>query len=385
MAQTPTPEPPPKETTLEPPPPSDEQQGGLQLDQPELGAPPAPSAAGGTGGTGSLVFGGTLDYRFLFPKEMPSGMYMIHVNELFFTTNIGDYISILAEQLLLTSDVGTVVGQDHGFVYATFSNLPWLADGMAFRIGRMRLRYGVDAKLDAPANPLRTTEYRTIGILSDRAIEVAGFLGPIELVGAVAMGPDFVLRDVVGLDGQIAATVKTPQDSSFHPFYVRLGTDFKGNLPNWGLSGFYGDAYPVLAADGFQAGDAMLFGGFYEQHRIIRKERVSLDGRWNYRKLKFSGEYTIGKDRDEGQTFVVQAWYFRTDWTIRPQKLTAQLQYDWFTDGRPDTPRIGAMGAAMTYNLTDESWLRVFFQGNQRLVVGEDVAWVAGSQILMAF
>jgi len=343
-------------------------------------------STGAAGGIGNIVIGGTLDYRVLVPSDMKAGMYEIHVNELFITTNIGDHIAILAEQLLLTSELGTTAGQDHGFVYATFSELPFLGKGMAIRFGRMRLRYGIDAKLDAPANPLRTPEYRTLGVVSDRALELGGFYGSIEYVAAIAMGPDFVLADAVGVTGAVIGTLKVPtKDPGFHPLYARVGTDFQGTRPNIGLSGFYGDSYPVVAAAGFQPGDAMLFGGFLDQHRVIRKSRVSVDLRWSWNKLKLAGEYTIGRDRENTGHTTVQAYYGRADYALRPQKMTIQLQYDRFDDGRMGSRAVGAAGAAFTYNINDSSWLRAFVQVNERLLVGEDAPWLAGTQLLMAF
>ena len=365
---------------LEPPPAGD---AGLSLDNPDLGAPSAGPAA--AGGPGNIVIGGTLDYRVLVPSAMKAGMYEIHVNELFVTTNIGDHIAILAEQLLLTSELGTSAGQDHGFVYATFSELPFLAKGMAIRFGRMRLRYGIDAKLDGPANPLRNTEYRTLGVLSDRALEVGGFYGPFEYVAAIAMGPDFVLADAAGLAGTVIGTIKVPSDPTFHPIYARVGTDFQGTRLNLGLSGFYGDTYPVLAADGFQAGDAMLFEGALDQHRVIRKWRTSVDLRWNWKKFKFSGEYTTGRDREDTGRSTVQAYFARADYAVKPQKMTLQLQYDRFDDGRPGSRAVGAAGMAFTYNITEGSWLRAFAQVNERLLTGESAPWLAGTQLLMAF
>jgi hypothetical protein len=358
----------------------------LELESPKLEAKPsALDQLAASVGVSNLVFGGTVDNRFYFPKDMLSGMYMIHVNELFITTNIGDHISILAEQLLMTSDLGTTVGQDHGFVYATISSLPVLPEGTAFRVGRMRLRYGIDAKLDGPANPLRTPEYKTLGILSDRAIEIAGFFGPMDYVVSGAMGPDFVLANVASPDGSVAGDIKVPFSTSFHPIYARVGLNFSGNIPSFGFSGFYGDTYPVIASDTFQAGEAMLFGGFLEQHRVIRKARGSFDARWNYGKLKLAGEVTLGQDSDAGITSFVQDYYLRADYAIIPEKFTVQLQYDRFIDGRPNNPAVGALGLALTYNLTDESWLRVFGQMNERLFAGESSFFVAGTQLLLAF
>lgn len=368
------------EPSLEPPPPGE---GGLDLEAGELGPPPG---AGGisVGPISNLIFGGTLDYRFLFPEDMKEGMFMIHVNELFLTTNIGDYISILAEQLLVTSELGTTVGQDHGFTYATVSNLPFLPDGTAIRVGRLRVRYGIDAKIDAPANPLRPPEYRTIVVLSDRAVELSGFLGPIEFVGAVTQGPDFVRREVVDADGEIAGTIRADVPNRSRPVFVRIGTDFKGRVPNVGLSGFYGKGWPVLAADAFQAGEVMIFGGFLDQRRLIQKDRATFDARWDVWKLKFAGEYTLGRDEDEGRK-TVQAFYVRSDLALIPQRLTAQIQYDRFDDGRPGSEPIGAGAVALTGNINDQSWLRLFFQGNERLVVGEPVSWVSGTQLFLAF
>ena len=104
-------EPPPGAEPLEPPPGGDEP--GLALDSPDLAAPPAASGSAEPG-AGGIVVGGTLDYRVFVPSDMTQGMYEIHVNELFVTTNIGDHIAILAEQLLLTSElVSNVVQHAH--------------------------------------------------------------------------------------------------------------------------------------------------------------------------------------------------------------------------------------------------------------------------------
>jgi hypothetical protein len=316
---------------------------------------------------------------------MNNGMFMIHVNELFVTTNIGDHISVLAEQLLLTSDLATAVGQDHGFVYVTLSTLPFLLDGMAIRIGRMRLKYGIDAKLDGPANPLRTPEYRTLGLLSDRAIELAGYAGPIEYVAAVSMGPDFVLRDVSSPDGGVAGSIKVDAANQSRPVLIRVGSDLKGGLPNLGLSYYSGKNYAVLAQDGFQASDLMLFGGFMDQHRLVNKKRESIDARWDVSKFKFSGEYTAGTDTEPSARRNIRAYFFRTDINIQPQKLIAQLQYDRFSDGRGAQFDVGSPGLGLTYFLTDQSWIRGFSQLNEKILAGHGGSWLAGTQLVFAF
>lgn len=369
---------PPAAEPLPPPPPSD---GGFDFDNPTLAAPPGQGLS--VGPLTNLVFGGTLDYRFLFSREMPEGMFAIHVNELFLTTNVGDHVSILAEQLLVTSDLGTPVGQDHGFAYVTLSELPILPSGTAFRIGRMRLKYGVDAKLDAPANPLRTPEYRTIGQISDRAIEVSGFAGPIDYVAAVAQGPDTLLADVVGSDGDVAGTVKVAAENMSRPVMGRVGTGFSGVVPNVGVSGWYGANYPVHALDGFSNDDDMLFGGQIDRHSLVPKLRTSADARWSIWRLKFAGEYTWGLDDPAGAARVVQAAYGRVDLAVIPQHLAVHAQYDWFADGYGAS--LGTAGLAATVFVSEESWVRLFAQGTDTFLSSGTGGFLVGSQFLVAF
>jgi hypothetical protein len=362
---------------LPPPPPPDE----LDLENPVLAPPPEPGLA--VGPFTNLVFGGTLDYRFVFPREMPEGMFAIHVNELFLTTNVGDHVSILAEQLLVTSDLGTPVGQDHGFAYVTLSELPLLPSGMAIRIGRVRLKYGVDAKLDAPANPLRTPEYRTIGQISDRAIELSGFAGPIDYVLAVAQGPDFVLADVVDGNGNVAGAIRVDAENMSRPVFARIGTGFSGSAPNVGLSGWYGANYVVRALDGFSGGEDMLFGGAIDRHTLVDKLRASADARWNVWRLKLAAEYTWGLDDPGGDALGVQAAYGRADLIVLPRRLSAQVQTDWFADGRGAS--VGAVGLGATAFVSEESWVRLFAQASDALLTTGEGGFVAGSQLLFAF
>ncbi|MFZ5477618.1 MAG: hypothetical protein ACOZNI_12650 [Myxococcota bacterium] len=381
--EAPPPEPPPLEPPPLEPPPVDA--GGLDLEAPELGAPPGAEAGLAVGPLTNLVFGGTLDYRFLFSREMPEGMFGIHVNELFFTTNIGENISVLAEQLLETSELGSEVGQDHGFTYVIISNLRWLPRGTAIRVGRMRMKYGIDARVDAPANPVRTVEYRTIGILSDRAVEVSAYAGPVDVVATVAMGPDYVLEDVVGPDGEVAGTIEADAMNRNHPVFVRVGTDLGGYAPDFGLSAYHGRNYLVLAADGFQGGEEMNFGGFMDRRELVLKQRAAADVRLRVGKLRFAAEGTLGRDLVDGPDPVVAAGYFRVDAAVLPRRLSLLAQYDRFSDGRAGTPDVGTVSAAATWSITDESWLRGVAQANELVLVGRSDAWLLGTQLLVAF
>ncbi len=367
------------------PPPSPD--AGLNLEAPQLGPPPSSSGAAGLGigPLTNLVFGGTIDLRYMSSNDEPVGMGVIHVAELFATTNVGDYLALLVEQVLVTSDLSSSVGQDHGFVYVTIANLPVLPEGTAFRIGRFRLKYGIDAKLDAPANPLRPPAYRTLGLLSDRALEVSGFFGPVDYVVAVALGPDTLWKDVVGPNGAVVGQLQTDALNTSRPVLGRVGFDIGSGWPAFGLSGYFGKNYEVDAIDGWQSGELMNFGGALDLSRLVLKERGSLDASWQVWRLKIAAEYTLGHDGLAATGPWLQAVFARTDISILPELLTVQLQYDRLHDGKVGSSDVGAAGLGVKWNLNDSSWMRAFVQGNERLVIGEPSAWMAGAQLLIAF
>ena len=93
----------------------------------------------------NINFGGLLDLRYIASSDNKAGNLVIHVNELVVSANVTDNISLLLEQLLPTSELISLVGDDHGFATALVSNLPYLPAGTALKIGRYRFKYGVDA------------------------------------------------------------------------------------------------------------------------------------------------------------------------------------------------------------------------------------------------
>ncbi|MEO5666755.1 MAG: hypothetical protein ABIR96_01715, partial [Bdellovibrionota bacterium] len=318
----------------------------------------------------NLNFGGALDMRLYFPRlggptdsHMGFGNFDIHVSELFLTTNIGDHISVLAEQLLVTDPMGSTTGQDHGFVYAIFSSIPGLPESFAIKVGRMRFRFGIDSKLDSPANPLKSPVYKTLGIITDKGVEFSGFAGPLDWSLGVANGVDSIMVPVVTTTGMPAEVMMDTRNGS-KPVIARIGFDATDSFA-LGLSGFAGKTYPVTSHYGFAMHD-MLFNGHTDETRLISKTRAALDAklklgsRWD-----LSGEYAFGRDRDNGRNYKVWSGYGRLDYRIVPQKWSAQLQYDYFDDGRDVTfidgksyKDSGTMGLGLTYYLTEQAWIR---------------------------
>ncbi len=346
----------PPSTTPAPVQPEKQEEETLQLEKPSLAPPPKEPVS--LGPFSNINVGGLLDYRYIpGPRTATSGsaFLVIHVNELFISTNIGDNISILAEQLLITSGRESVVGQDHGFVYATFTNLPLISEiptlnNLSFRIGRFRFRYGIDAVSDSAINPVRTLVYKNIGFISDRGLELSYFLGPFEVSAAVLNGPDEILLSPP------APPVRVGSGNTYRPRAIRGSLDIPSG-PQIGLSFFRGNSYPVQNKRSFDP-DTMIFNARLEEDTLIMKKRYSVDLKYSLWRLDFAGELTFGTDKPAIVGKDVEGYYFRTDYTVLPQKLKLLLQYDLWRDDDPSSPDDGDLSGAVTFNITEGAVIR---------------------------
>ncbi len=346
----------PPSTTPTPVQPEKQEEETLQLEKPSLAPPPKEPVT--LGPFSNINVGGLLDYRYIpGPRTATSGsaFLVIHVNELFISANIGDNISILAEQLLITSGRESVVGQDHGFVYATFTNLPFISEiptlnNLSFRIGRFRFRYGIDAVSDSAINPVRTLVYKNIGFISDRGLELSYFLGPFEVSAAVLNGPDEKTVDV-----SPTGTIRVGSGNTYRPRVIRGSLDIPSG-PQIGLSFFRGNSYRVVNQRGFDP-DTMIFNAELDEHNLIMKKRYSADLKYSLWRFDFAGEVTLGTDFGTPDKHV-EGYYARTDFNVLPQRLKLLVQYDKWRDDDPFSPDDGALSGAATLNLTEGAVIR---------------------------
>ena len=220
------------------------------------------------GAFSDLIFGGALDIRRitrgqdLIPdrQNWDAGTTLIHVAEFVVTTSVGEHVSILGEQLLTTSPLGTQVADDHGFIYAILTGLPVLPNGASLKIGRFRHGFGIDTKSDAAANPLYNLVRKNIGFISDRGLQLNGFVGPVSYTLSLADGPDS-LRTVT--DGTVSTGIRIgphgsgggilkPIRNNSPPLFLHVN----GNLPLFGkriwlsASYFDGNSYPFNPING---------------------------------------------------------------------------------------------------------------------------------------
>lgn len=347
-----------------------------------------------TGGTaflsdafGNLVFGGALDIRritrgeTLFPSRgnWDTGTTLIHVAEFVVTTSVGEHISLLGEQLLTTSPLGTQVADDHGFVYAILTGLPVLPKGASLKIGRFRHTFGIDTKSDAAANPLYNLVRKNIGFISDRGMQLNGYVGPVSYVLSLADGPDS-LRTVtygtvssglrIGPHGSGGGIVKPIRNNSPPVFLHLSGTlSLLGKRVWLGASYFDGNSYPFNPVN-----------GDVNPSTLVYKRRVGIATNFKVGRVDIAAEYARGintqllKYTENPSNATVEGYYLHAEIPLT-ETLDVRLKYDIWN---PNAEKFGTfvfnreredevwttLGGALTWHFEEGALARLVYQIN---------------------
>ena len=340
---------------------------------------------------GNLVFGGALDIRRitrgtdLVPdgSNWNTGTTLIHVAELVVTTSVGDHVSLLGEQLLTTSPLGTQVADDHGFIYAILTGLPVLPRGASLKIGRFRHAFGIDTKSDAASNPLYNIVRKNIGFVTDRGLQLNGYVGPVAYVLSLADGPDS-LRTVtdgtvesgirIGPHGSGGGVLKPIRNNS-PPVFLHVN----GTLPLLGkrfwLGGSYfdGNSYPFNPNN-----------GDVNPSTLSYKRRFGLATNFKIWRLDFAAEWVRGTDTQllkytqepikGDRTATVEGYYLHAEIPLT-ETIDVRLKYDVWN---PNTEKYSTfnfrrsrdaqpwttLGGALTWHFTEGALARLAYQVN---------------------
>lgn len=344
------------------------------------------------GAFSNIVVGGALDIRRitrgtdLIPdrNNWNSGTTLIHVAEFVVTTSVGDHVSLLGEQLLTTSPLGTQVADDHGFVYAILTGLPVLPKGASLKIGRFRHGFGIDTKSDAAANPLYNLVRKNIGFISDRGLQLNGFIGPVSYTFSLADGPDS-LRTVtegtvttgirIGPHGSGGGVLKPIQNNS-PPLFLHLN----GTLPIFGkriwlgTSYFDGNSYPFNSTN-----------GDVNPSTLIYKRRAGVATSFKLWRFDLAAEWVRGRDTQllkylqipipsEDRNSTVEGYYFHAELPLT-DSLDVRLKYDiWNPDiekyrtfalNREQDEQVWTtLGGAFTWHFAEGASTRLVYQIN---------------------
>ena len=341
---------------------------------------------------GDLVFGGALDIRRIVQgtdlapdsSNWSTGTTLVHVAELVVTTSVGDHVSVLGEQLLTTSPLGTQVADDHGFVYAILTGLPVLPKGASLKVGRFRHAFGIDTKSDAAANPLYNLVRKNIGFISDRGLQLNGYIGPVAYVLSLADGPDS-LRVVtdgtvesgirIGPHGSGGGILKPIRNNSPPVFLHVNGTLSVLGKRIWlGGSYFDGNSYPFNPNN-----------GDVNPSTLSYKRRFGFATNFKIWRLDFAAEWVRGTDTQllkyaqtpittAGRTANVEGYYLHVEIPLT-ETVDVRLKYDiWnpnmekhstFNFNRTrDAEGWTTLGGALTWHFTEGALARVVYQVN---------------------
>lgn len=341
---------------------------------------------------GNLVFGGALDIRRitrgadLAPdrNNWSTGTTLIHVAELVVTTSVGEHVSLLGEQLLMTSFLGTQVADDHGFIYGILTGLPVLPKGASLKVGRFRHTFGIDTKSDAASNPLYNLVRKNIGFISDRGLQLNGYVGPVAYVLSLADGPDS-LRTVtnstvesgiqIGPHGSGGGVLKPIQNNSPPVFLHVSGTlSLLGKRIWLGGSYFDGNSYPFNPNN-----------GDVNPSTLSYKRRVGLATNFKIWRFDLAAEWIRGRDTQllkytqtpitaANRTASVEGYYLHAEIPLT-DTVDIRLKYDiWNPDTKkyntfkfnrtPDAQTWTTLGGALTWHFTEGALARIVYQMN---------------------
>lgn len=351
----------------------------LDFANPSLDAPAEKKSVGdiSIGSFANLNLGVLFDIRYIAAGSNAPGA-VVHVNELNITGNIGNHISLLAEQLLPTSLLSgseDQIGDDHGFVYAIFSGIPMLPDGTAIKIGRFRFKWGVDAVLDAPANPIYPLIRKNLGFVSDKGVEIAGFFGPIDYTLGVAEGPEHVEEVVTDSAGQSIGVVDKSVRNNSNPVILRVSSKLSSS--KIGLSYFDGMSWAYsnfIEAMPNSSVRARHPGGMADRSRLVYRQHGAIDYSVRWRKFDLALEYSQGLDRSSGAGGLARTkgYFSRVDYTVKPQWLSLQLQYDQYSDGQIHSKDEKSLSAGVQVFIHDQAFVRLGYQYNRIGLTAED-------------
>lgn len=337
------------------------------LDKPQEGKNKNDVSLGSFGG---LNFGVLFDVRYMVTGDNAPGT-IVHVNELNITGNIGDNISILAEQLLPTSRLSgseDQTGDDHGFVYAIFSNIPFLPAGTAFKIGRFRYKWGIDAVLDAPANPIYPLTRKNLGFISDKGMELSGFIGNVDFTLGMADGPEHVETNVLDASGNSIGVLNKSVKNNSLPLIFRLSTKISSS--KIGLSYFDGRSWGYtnfMARMPNASFKTRHPGGMADRSMLTYRQHGAIDYFVKWDKFDLALEYSKGSDHDSlmDSNYKTKGYFSRIDYAIKPQTLSVQLQFDQYDDGRPGVKDEKSLSTGIQFYLHDQAYIRIGYMYNR--------------------
>lgn len=108
-------------------------------------------------------------------------------------------------------------------------------------------------------------------------------------------------------------------------------------------------------------------GGMADRSMLFYRQHGALDYHVKWEKFDLSLEYTRGKDRDSimNAKYHTTGYFSRLDYTIKPQSLALQLQFDQYRDGRPGIKDEKSLSTGLQIYIHDQAFIRIGYMYNR--------------------
>jgi hypothetical protein len=222
--------------------------------------------------------------------------------------------------------------------------------------------------LDAPTNPIYPLTRKNLGFITDKGMELSGFFGNVDYTLGVADGPDYVEAEVKDQAGNSIGVVNKSVRNNSLPLFLRLSTKF--STSKIGMSYFDGRSYAYtnfmnrMPNASFRTRHA---GGMADRSMLLYRQHGALDYQVKWEKLDLSLEYSRGRDLDFSMNakYHTIGYFSRLDYTIKPQSLALQLQYDQYHDGRSGVKDEKSLSTGLQIYIHDQAFIRIGYMYNR--------------------
>ncbi|MBC7539413.1 MAG: hypothetical protein H7281_11375 [Bacteriovorax sp.] len=104
-----------------------------------------------------------------------------------------------------------------------------------------------------------------------------------------------------------------------------------------------------------------------DRSKLYYRQHGAVDYLVKWEKFDLALEYSQGLDHDAAinSTYHTRGYFSRIDYTIKPQSLILQLQFDQYHDGRPRINDEKSLSTGLQFYIHDQAFIRIGFMYNR--------------------
>ena len=117
-------------------------------------------------------------------------------------------------------------------------------------------------------------------------------------------------------------------------------------------------------------------GGSADRSKLLYREHGAIDYSIRWGKFDLALEYSQGTDKDAAldTSYRTQGYFSRLDYTITPQKMNLQLQYDLYHDGHDNSKDEKSLATGLQLFIHDQAFIRFGYMYNRMGLSSHDMS-----------